>query len=71
MRGDIIIAAANGAPDKLKEALRDAYLRVALMYNDEECVRERSEAMLKAASCFEKLGQTARAEKLKSQAKAL
>lgn len=71
MRGDIIVADANGAPDKLKEALRDGYLRAALMYNDAECTRERAEAMLKAAGCFEKLGQTARAEKLKSQAKAL
>ncbi len=71
MRGDIIVADANGAPDKLREALRDGYLRAALMYNDAECARERSEAMLKAAGCFEKLGQTARAEKLKSQANTL
>lgn len=71
MRGDIIVSSANGAHDKLKEALRDGYLRVAFMYNDPECARERAEAMLKAAKCLEALGQTARAEKLKADAKML
>jgi hypothetical protein len=41
------------------------------MYGDAECARERAEAMVKAAACFDKLGQAARAEKLRSQAKAL
>lgn len=71
MRGDIIVAGGNDAPDSLKAALRDGYLRVALMYNDAECARERTEAMLKAAQCFDKLGQVARAERLRSQAKSL
>jgi hypothetical protein len=39
------------------------------MYNDPECQRERVEAMLKAAACFDKLGQSARAERLRAQAK--
>ena len=69
MRGDMIVAASNDAPDELKRALRDGYLRVALMYQDAECVRERGEAMLKAAACFDKLGQSARAEQLRAQAK--
>ena len=51
--------------------LRDGYLRVVLMYQDEACNRERGEAMLKAAQCFDKLGQSARAEALRAQAKAL
>ena len=71
MRGDIIVAGCNDAPDGLRKALTDGYLRVVLMYADADCVRERGEAMLKAASCFDKLGQAARAEKLRAQAKTL
>lgn len=71
MRGDMIVASGNDAPEALKTALRDGFLRVVLMYNDAECTRERAEAMLKAAQCFDKIGQVARAEKLRAQAKAL
>jgi len=71
MRGDMIVASSNDQPDKLKDALRDGYLRVVLMYADAECARERSDAMIKAAQCFDKLGQAARAEKLRAQAKAI
>jgi len=69
MRGDIIVSSSNDAPEELKRALRDGYLRVVLMYQDAECARERGEAMLKAAACFDKLGQSARAENLRTQAK--
>ena len=34
-----------------------------------DAVRERREALLKAAGCFDKMGQAARAETLRSQAK--
>ena len=71
MRGDMIVAASNDAPEELKRALRDGYLRVVLMYQDAECARERGEAMLKAAACFDKLGQAARAENLRAQAKSI
>jgi hypothetical protein len=71
MRGDMIVASCNDASDGLKKALTDGYLRVVLMYADPECVRERGEAMIKAAACFDKLGQAARAEKLRAQAKSL
>ena len=71
LHGDMIVVAGNDSPDSLKTALRDGYLRVALMYIDPECSRERAEAMLKAAQCFDKLGQVARAEHLRSQAKSL
>lgn len=71
MRGDIIVSSSNDAPEELKKALRDGYLRVVLMYQDAECRRERGEAMLKAAACFDKLGQAARAENLRAQAKAI
>jgi len=69
MRGDIIVNASGDRPDELKKSLRDGYLRVVLMYQEPECRRERAEAMMKAATVFEKLGQVARAEKLRSQAK--
>jgi len=71
MRGDMVVAKSNDAPEKLKEALRDGSLRVALMYAEPECARERADAMMKAAQCFDKLGQAARAERLRAQAKAL
>ena len=71
MRGDIIVQGSNDAPEELKKALRDGYMRVVLMYQDAECRRERGDAMLKAAACFDKLGQAARAENLRAQAKAI
>ena len=71
MRGDIIVEKSNDNADKLKDALRDGYLRVVLMYQDQACVRERADAMVKAAQCFDKIGQSARAEALRAQAKAL
>ena len=71
MRGDIIVAKSNDNAEQLKNALRDGYLRVVLMYQDAECARERADAMVKAAQCFDKLGQSARAEALRAQAKAL
>ena len=71
MRGDIIVAASNDSPEELRKALRDAYLRVYLMYQDAECQRERTEAMLKAADCLDKLGQKQRGENLRAQAKAI
>ncbi len=69
MRGDIIVSKASDNNEKLKDALRDGYLRVVLMYPDVECRRERAEACNKAAVVFDKLGQSARAEKLRAQAK--
>ena len=69
MRGDMIVAASGDNPQELRRALTDGFLRVVLMYQDAPCARERAEACLKAAKCFEKLGQTARAEQLRAQAK--
>ena len=69
MRGDIIVAASNDKPAELRRALCDGYLRVVLMYQDAACARERSEACIKAARCFDKLGQSSRAESLRAQAK--
>lgn len=69
MRGDIIVAASHDSPEELKKALRDGFMRVVLMYQDADCVRERREALQKAASCFDKMGQAARAENLRAQMK--
>lgn len=71
MRGDIIVSSSNDNPEKLRQALRDGYLRVVLMYQDAECRRERLEAIQKAALVFDKLGQSGRAEKLRAQAKTI
>lgn len=67
MRGDIILDAGGDKPDAVKQALRDGYMRVALMYGD--CPNQRKEALMKAAACFDKLGQASRAERLRAQAK--
>lgn len=69
MRGDIIVAASHDSPEELKKALRDGFMRVVLMYQDADCVRERREALQKAAACFDKMGQAARAENLRAQMK--
>lgn len=69
MRGDIILSGSNDAPDKLRQALIDGYLRVVLLYQDAACRRERIEALNKAAGVFDKLGQSARAEMLRGEAK--
>lgn len=71
MRGDMIVAAANDNAEQLKAALADGYMRVVLMYQDEACVKVRKDALTKAAVVFDKLGQGARAEKLRAQAKML
>ncbi len=71
MRGDVILANGGDAPDVCRQALVDAYLRVALMYTDEPCRAARALAMQKAAACFDKLNMAARAEGMRTQAKNL
>lgn len=70
MRGDMIIANGDSAATR-RQALTDAYLRVALMYGDEPCKEARRSAMLKAAECFDKIGMAARAEAMRSHANTL
>ena len=67
----MILASEGESPDGLRKALTDAYLRVVLMYADEPCREARIDAMQRAANCFDKLGQAARAEQLRSQARKL
>ena len=71
MRGDMILASEGESQEGLRKALTDAYLRVMLMYADEPCREARFEAMQRAANCFDKLGQAARAEQIRSQARKL
>ena len=70
MQGDIVLADGE-SPANIKKALTDGYLKAFLMYTDADCVSERANAAMKAAECFDKLGQAARAEKIRAQAKAL
>ena len=71
MRGDMILAAGGDTPETYRQALTDAYLRVALLYIDEPCKEVRAAAMLKAGFCFDKIGMAARAESMRTQAKTL
>lgn len=71
MRGDMILASGGDTHDAYRQALVDAYLRIALMYTDEPCKEARIMAMQKAAMCFDKLGMAARAEGMRTQAKTL
>lgn len=70
MRGDVILAAEGDEnPEACRKALIDAYLRVALMFRDEECRDARIDAMQKAANCLDKLGYASRAEEMRASAR--
>lgn len=66
MRGDLILATGD-TPDNAKKALRDGYLRVYMLYKSEQ--EAQPEALFKAAKCFEKLGQSGRADQMRSELK--
>lgn len=68
MQGDIIMADGESSAN-YRKALTEGYLKAYLMYAD--CPDERANAAMKAADCFDKLGQAARAEKIRAQAKSL
>lgn len=70
MQGDIIMADGESAAN-FKRALTEGYLKAFLMFADPECQTERYNAAMKAAECFDKLGQAARAEKIRTQAKSM
>ncbi len=66
MRGDLILATGETI-DINKKALRDGFLRVVTLYRD---VKEaQPEALYKAAKCFEKIGQTGRADQMRTELK--
>ena len=70
LRGDIILKAGNESNDAAKKALTDGYLRVVYLYNDAGvAARLQPEALYKAAHCFEKLGQSGRADSMRTTLK--
>jgi len=70
LRGDIAMQDGNETPEAAKKALIDGYLRVVLMYTDAAVAPLlRPEALYKAAQCFEKLGQSGRADQLRGELK--
>ncbi len=70
MRGDLILANGGESAENFKLALTDGYLRVVLLYTDKPvCDEVRPEALYKAAKCFEKMGQAARADMMRSTLK--
>lgn len=71
MRGDMILAEGGDSEEAYRQALRDGYLRVALMYADEECREARAAALAKAAKCFDKLSMAGRAEAFRAEARKL
>ncbi len=66
IKGDGLVALAEGKPDKVKDALF-AYLRVVVVYFYDG--RITAEAAFKAGQCFEKIEQTNRAIELYNRAK--
>jgi tetratricopeptide (TPR) repeat protein len=66
MRGDLVLATGDTV-DNANKALRDGFLRVVLLYRSEKDAL--AEALYKAAKCFEKAGQAARAEQMRSELK--
>lgn len=62
-RGDVIKASGD-TTEAAKKALRDGYLRVVTLYKSEKAAQP--EALYKAAKCFEKLGQTSRADQMRT-----
>lgn len=65
-RGDVIMAGGD-TPTQARQALRDGYLRVVLMYQN--VAGAQPEALYKAAQCFEKMNQSARADKMRTKLK--
>ncbi len=71
-RGDLIFKAGGESSDAAKKALTDGYLRAALLYTDAAVASKvRPEALYKAAKCFEKLGQSGRADSFRTELKKL
>ncbi len=66
LRGDVI-SAEGDTSEIVRRALRDGYLRVVTLYRSERDAQP--EALYKAAKCFEKLGQTARADQFRTTLK--
>ncbi len=66
MRGDLIAESGESA-ETTKKSLRDGYLRVVMLYRGIKSAQP--EALYKAGKAFEKLGQTARADQMRTTLK--
>ncbi len=66
MRGDVILAAGD-TNENAKKALIDGFMRVVTLYKSEKAAQP--EALYKAAKCFEKLGQSSRADQMRTTLK--
>ncbi len=70
LRGDKILKEDGESNDAVKKALTDGYLRTVFMYADDDIAdRLQPEALYKAARCFERLGQSGRADTLRAKLK--
>ncbi len=68
MRGDIAMKEGDESPDACRKALADCYLRVVFLYTDADVAgRLRPEALYKAARCFDRLGQSGRADSMRRE----
>ena len=65
-RGDLILKSGD-TNDNAAKALRDGYLRVVTLYKGIKDAQP--EALYKAAKCFEKLGQSSRADTMRTTLK--
>jgi tetratricopeptide (TPR) repeat protein len=70
VRGDMIMKDGNESRDAARKALTDGYLRVVLLYKDENIAAKlRPEALYKAARCFDKLQQAGRQQAMLDELK--
>ena len=68
MRGDIAMKDGNESADACRKALAEDYLRVVFLFTDADVAgRLRPEALYKAACCFDRLGQSGRADSMRRE----
>jgi len=66
LRGDMLLRVANPTGNDYRNALVDGYLRVIVLY-PREARDVLPEALFKAAQCFDKMGQSVRAQTFRNQ----
>ncbi|MBQ5531605.1 MAG: hypothetical protein IIT98_06345 [Kiritimatiellae bacterium] len=71
VRGDMILESEGDNAAAHRKALVEAYLRVALMYDDAACREPRRDAMLRCADSFAKIGMASRSEKMRLESERL
>lgn len=71
MRGDMLLKEKGDGAENCRNVLIESYLKVALMYNDTQCIAQRRKAMLKCAEIFDKIGYSDQAQNMRTSASAL